>query len=304
MDTFLNAIINILPEESRDIDRDLLTLAFLSQRNQDLLSKKQFNRLIKTYGITTYESLEFFGDGILEIILKHMIYQALSTQSPGAMSRVISLLRSNNFLACLIGKYNICIVNKEEEISPKFCADLFEALLAAIFLDLINKGLDAYRITYRWLAEFWEIPKYIDIFISGRPDPCFVSNKILPPSVDLSQVSVPVNQLPELDLFSYASNLDPSDLNNLIVALNQVLLEKTISLNPEQTLSDMFQRLGLRQPRYILSQPTGVIVPCPIEICPSGGFLGSSQNPNIIQARQEAARQSIDTLRNMGLINF
>lgn len=307
-DIFLDAVITILPPEAKDIDRDLLTLAFLHGQNQEIISSEQLQHLLDVYGVTNYESLEFFGDGVLEVLLKHMIYQALPIQGPSVMSRVISILRSNNFISCLAGKHNLCRSNTTKG-AIKFCADIFEALLGAVFLHLINQGRDAYRITYHWLATFWEIPKYIGLFLGRRNDPCFADSKITSPQVKLSQVNVPLSQLPVKvtsidEIVMESQNLDPDDLSFLIEKLQEEYLEKTIYKNPEETLTTMFRQLGLRQPRYILNQPTGIVVPCPPEICPNGGLLGLSQNKDITIARQEAARQSIDSLRDMGLIDF
>lgn len=305
MDNFLDAVINILPVEAKDIDRDLLTLAFLTKGNRSLLSPETLQNITTKYGIATYESLEFLGDGVLEITLKHMIYQALSPIGPGGMSRVISVLRSNNFLSCLANQHNLCITGVRG--SPvKLCADIFEALLGAIFLHLIDEGRDTYRITYQWLAEFWQLPKYIGLFLSRQNNVCFKESKIVPPDVNLSRVKVPLSQLPEQsnDLLAQAQNLPVEDLSLLIDQLQEEYLERTIYANPEQTLTGMFQQLGLRQPRYVLNQPTGITVPCPLELCPAGGFLGFSENRDITVARQEAARQAIDSLRDMGLVNF
>ncbi len=305
MDDFLDAVINILPDGAKDIDRDLLTLAFLTKSSKSLLSEEDLRTILEKYGITSYQSLEFLGDGVLEITLKHMIYQALSPEGPGAMSRVISVLRSNNFLSCLANRHNLCISGIRG--SPaKLCADVFEALLGAIFLHLVDQGLDAYRIIYQWLAEFWELPKYIGLFLARQNDVCFKESRITPPDVNLYQVKVPLTLLPEksTDILSQAQNLDVEDLSLLIEQLQEEYLERTIYQNPEQTLTTMFQQLGLRQPRYILNQPTGIVVPCPLELCPGGGFLGLSENRDITAARQEASRQAITSLRDMGLVDF
>lgn len=312
MDAFFNSVIQIIPREAWGIDRDLLLLAFLHRDNHDIVTYDERRLLLKKYGADTYENLEFLGDGVLEIIIKHMVYQSLTslgdkgTRGPGAMTGVSQALRSNAFLACLAERHNLCSTNSQQKIALKLCADIFEALLGALFLYLIREGLDAYRILYVWLVDFWHFPMYLKAFLYLEKEVCFQNVKSTPPKVNLNNISLPLPRLPQRKMKtsdlsqSFLEKLTLDEVKTLLANLKVIEATKENQENPEEILASSFRRFNWGKPQYILQEGYGVLIPCPMQICPEGDILGISQNHDLGQARRDAARQANENLKLLG----
>ncbi len=104
------------------------------------LTHKTFSNENKTK--LSYEKLEFLGDSILQMYSSLYIYEKFKKQDEGKMSIIRSKNVSSDSLARII-KYHkindflICSNNVEElKNNNKICSDIFESLLAAIYLDL------------------------------------------------------------------------------------------------------------------------------------------------------------------------
>ena len=91
----------------------------------------------------SYERLEFLGDSILSFIVSTNIYEKFKALPEGAMSKLRAAIVCERSLeecarAINIGQY--LILSKGEELTggrqrPSILADVFEAILAAIYLD-------------------------------------------------------------------------------------------------------------------------------------------------------------------------
>jgi len=91
----------------------------------------------------SYERLEFLGDSILSFVVSTNIYEKFTTLPEGAMSKLRAAIVCERSLeecakAINIGEY--LILSKGEELTggrqrPSILADVFEAILAAIYLD-------------------------------------------------------------------------------------------------------------------------------------------------------------------------
>ena len=101
-----------------------------------------------------YQRLEFLGDSILGMLLAEMLFELLPGQSEGELSRTRSLLAGQGTLALVARRLDIgrfILLGKGEEQcggrdKDSILADVFEALLAAIYRD---GGLDAARSLVR-----------------------------------------------------------------------------------------------------------------------------------------------------------
>ena len=107
-------------------------------------------------GANSYEKLEFLGDSILQFKSSVFIYQKFQHLNEGQMTQIRSkYCVSNKTLAQIVQNYGInefliCSNNQEQlRKSPKVCSDIFESLVAAIFLDLGEAALDTF------LAKFY-----------------------------------------------------------------------------------------------------------------------------------------------------
>ena len=97
-----------------------------------------------------YESLEFLGDSVLELIISESLYLANPDRPEGELSKTRSFLVSKSELAILSGRLGLGrflrLSPNEEKTGGRgrktILADAFESVIAAIYLD---GGLDAAR---------------------------------------------------------------------------------------------------------------------------------------------------------------
>jgi ribonuclease-3 len=97
-----------------------------------------------------YESLEFLGDSVLELIISESLYLANPDRSEGELSKTRSFLVSRSELADLSGRLGLGrylrLSDNEEKTGGRsrktILADAFESVIAAIYLD---GGLEAAR---------------------------------------------------------------------------------------------------------------------------------------------------------------
>ena len=104
------------------------------------LTHKTFSNENKN--ILSYEKLEFLGDSILQMLSSLFIYEKFNKEPEGKLSIIRANNVSSKSLAKIIKKHKInnfliCSNNVEElKDNDKICSDIFESLLAAIYLDL------------------------------------------------------------------------------------------------------------------------------------------------------------------------
>lgn len=115
---------------------------------KEALTHKTFSNENK--GFKSYEKLEFLGDSILQLCSTLYIYRQFNNVSEGTMSNIRAKNVSSHALASIvknhgINKYIICSNNIEElQNNEKICSDVFESLLAAIYLDLGQSELEKF----------------------------------------------------------------------------------------------------------------------------------------------------------------
>ena len=99
------------------------------------------------------ERLEFLGDAVLQLVISEHLYSCYSKYREGALTKMRQQLVCEKTLARLarkidLGSY-INLGNGEEATDcrnrPKILADAFEALIAAVYLDSINRGSEEYK---------------------------------------------------------------------------------------------------------------------------------------------------------------
>lgn len=117
---------------------------------------------MKKYGIKNYEYLEFLGDAILKSIVTIMILRYTTFTDPGMLTQFIQRFLSNKFFDRLMKDKDLCKYIKKKGV--KVCADVFEALIGALYIYLTeDKGMeyDAFNYIEKWLRDFWDFPSYI-----------------------------------------------------------------------------------------------------------------------------------------------
>lgn len=86
------------------------------------------------------ERMAFFGDAILKTVIAEYLYHAFYFKDKGELSYMCSSLVSREGIAPVVEKLGLTkhlriISASSAELSPHLCADLFEAVVAAIYLD-------------------------------------------------------------------------------------------------------------------------------------------------------------------------
>lgn len=108
--------------------------------NLDLLSKAlTHSSYANEHGGDNYERLEFLGDAVLEIVISEYLYLNLDLQE-GGLSKIrasyvceVALARYAKDMG--IPEYIKLGKGQKEEFSDAIIADVFESLMAAIYLD-------------------------------------------------------------------------------------------------------------------------------------------------------------------------
>lgn len=173
--TTYNNIVKILeidryPQIS-DIDRDLLSLAFVSKgyiTNNSLL-----DRLDMKYNSTDYEWLEFIGDSVLEMIMTTIVTEIAGTSSLSEAHHIRQEVVKNLTLNCLMSKKRLCkYILSRSKGNIKICADSFEAITGAIYYHLYyhqGLGYSSLDIIKRWLIDTWDLISILEsIMDTGR----------------------------------------------------------------------------------------------------------------------------------------
>ncbi len=93
--------------------------------------------------VESYERLEFFGDSILSYIISEYIYKHFTELPEGGLSKLRSAIvceRSLEQIAIELDTGSYLLLSKGEDMTggrtrPSILADVFESILAAIYLD-------------------------------------------------------------------------------------------------------------------------------------------------------------------------
>ena len=112
----------------------------------------------------SYERLEYLGDSILEMIVSSYLFERYPDQNEGFLSKLRTKIVNGKMLGFLANKLELnkyAIISKQVEESNgrtnyKIMEDIFEALLAALFIDNDNN----YDIVYVFLIYILE--NYLD----------------------------------------------------------------------------------------------------------------------------------------------
>lgn len=132
-----------------DMPLDLLSLAFTKNCNPNIHGKKLIDTYRKKYKTCGYQSLEFYGDSIIQVVLMDILLDLFGLSiTPNKLSTIKSTLLSNKFFNLLMNDKDACqfiITEKPFKIknNPKLCSNVFEALIGAMYYHLkYNKKLN------------------------------------------------------------------------------------------------------------------------------------------------------------------
>jgi len=115
-----------------------------SFKNKDLLKQAFTHSSCKqehsVLDYQTYERLEFLGDSVVDFLTTEFLYLKYGKENEGLLSKKKSAIVSGTVLATVakhLKLYSYLIAAKEvDKKSPALMADVFEALVGAVYLDM------------------------------------------------------------------------------------------------------------------------------------------------------------------------
>ena len=113
---------------------------------ENALTHASYSNEYKTKGLSipSNERLEFLGDAVLEIVISEYLYDNFKSFGEGKLTRMRQQLVCEKTLAKIAAELNLndylCLGSAEEANDcrnrPKVLADCFEAIIAALYLDI------------------------------------------------------------------------------------------------------------------------------------------------------------------------
>ena len=119
------------------------------------LTHSSYTNEMRSRGIKAIsnERLEFLGDSVLQLVISEYLYSNFSKYREGALTKMRQQLVCEKTLAKIAKKIELGdflnLGNGEEgndcRQRPKILADALEALIAAVYLDSLDKGSEEYK---------------------------------------------------------------------------------------------------------------------------------------------------------------
>lgn len=139
------------------------------------------------FGSSDYERLEFLGDAILETVISEMIFDNFNLVSEGELSEFRSKIVRNSSLSCLSKNKKLCnLIIPKKFSNSKNCADVFEALIGAIYYYLkTSHHPNPLRFVVKWLNTEWDFISIMNYLLTHPEeiDVCkFIYPQQTPPS--------------------------------------------------------------------------------------------------------------------------
>ena len=111
--------------------------------NTYYLEKALTHRSVKNHYEGNYERLEFLGDAIIDHVVSHWLFKKYSKSDEGTLTKKRAALVNRDFLAMLGQKLKIIKMVRlapgvninDEKVVNNISADVYEAIVGAIYLD-------------------------------------------------------------------------------------------------------------------------------------------------------------------------
>ena len=111
--------------------------------NTYYLEKSLTHRSVKNYYEGNYERLEFLGDAIIDHVVSHWLFKKYIHSDEGTLTKKRAALVNREFLAML--GHNLKVIDvvqidsgvnlNDEKVADNIAADVYEAIVGAIYLD-------------------------------------------------------------------------------------------------------------------------------------------------------------------------
>lgn len=116
-----------------------------SFRNKELLKRALTHPSYFSERNLNYQKLEYLGDSILDFVVAEYLYREYSDKNEGELTRMRAAVVSKTALSKIVielGLDRYVYVSQQGAMSAKMRSDVYEAIVAAIYLD---GGLDAVK---------------------------------------------------------------------------------------------------------------------------------------------------------------
>ena len=126
--------------------------------NTDHLEKALTHRSVKNHNEGNYERLEFLGDAIIDHVVSYWLFEKYVHSDEGSLTKKRASLVNRKFLAMLgknlqvtdVVQFDPGVNMNDEKVENNICADVYEAIVGAIYLD--GGYVDAADFIYRTLC--------------------------------------------------------------------------------------------------------------------------------------------------------
>jgi len=156
----VNKISTILNLEKHfpDINYDLIKLAISPQIVDKALLRRL--KLLVKYG--SYQTLEFYGDGMLDsIVISYLMNNFGLNISPGELTRFKTNVVKNDTLTNISLGSGICRIITSTSVMKKhnICSDTFEAIIGALY---VQYGYYKFKEISDWLFSITELKEIVE----------------------------------------------------------------------------------------------------------------------------------------------
>ncbi|HSW77031.1 MAG TPA: ribonuclease III domain-containing protein [Candidatus Saccharimonadales bacterium] len=292
----LNALLIESYEELRNIDNNLLTLVLT--RNKNALSAPLRKKLVRDYGSDNHQRLETLGDAVLELIVVDYLFEY--GLNMGFAQHVVN----NISLYCLASHKGLCdlIIPQWHLKAPKMCADVFEALVGAIYLHLkLNTTIKSITFISTWLAEQFNLTNLI-IYLINHPNEKNVCQAISIYKLQPSQSKV------EREIFKTSQANVESEITSRqqpSFKTSQANVQHEITSRLQHSfktlLDNFYKEHNIKRPvnyKIIQSHPYTVIINCPFGLsCDEKSIIGHGESSIRIEAEERAAKTALEYLQ-------
>ena len=111
--------------------------------NTDHIKKALTHRSVKNHYEGNYERLEFLGDAIIDHVVSHWLFKKYVQSDEGTLTKKRAALVNRNFLAMLgqnlkvteMVQFDPSVNMNDEKVANNISADVYEAIVGAIYLD-------------------------------------------------------------------------------------------------------------------------------------------------------------------------
>lgn len=287
--------------EFDDIPDDLLLLALIKN------SRQKLTHLATTYGSSNFERIEFLGDAVLDLIVAEVLFKNFNLKTPGDLTEMKSKLVRNSSLTCLAQNKNLCslIISIDQyTVYGKNCADLFEAIIGALYYHLQNTHPNPIKFLLFWLNNEFDYENIISYMLNhpNENDVCnAIHNTIHDPIPTIYENPVyTTKSIIKPDITSFSA-LSMDELKSSLIEINK-LIAKNTPVAYKTRLSNIYQKYKFGNVNYVTIEKGvnwTVGISCPSKPLCNENMIGVGTHYMRKEAEEMAAKKAYEYLTSV-----